>query len=372
MAQEPLVEKRVFQLPRFTTQSGRTLKDVRIGWESYGRLNADKSNAVLICHFFSGTSHAAGRYAASDAEAGYWDAIIGPGKAIDTDRWFVLSSDTLVNLNTGDPRVTTTGPASLDPETGRAYGPDFPVVTIADFVAVQKALVESLGITRLAMVAGPSMGSLQTYEWAVSHPEMVGKAMAVIGAAEADAQLIGWLDVWSAPIRLDPNWNGGAYYDGAPPEAGLARALTAMTLQANHGDWVNATFGRRPAVEGTDPASALSARFQVQSVLDNAGELRARLCDANHFLYLAKANQLFVAGGRSLEDAMQRLRAPLLVISHPRDLVFPEAMVLRTVEAARAAGRVVTHLNIEGKRGHLDGVMSMKQAEGAIRAFLEG
>ena len=365
-----LTEKRVFMLPRFTTRGGRVLKDVRIGWESHGTLNAERSNAVLICHFFSGTSHAAGRYAASDPAPGYWDDIIGPGKAVDTDRYFVLSSDTLVNLNAGDATVTTTGPASRDPDTGRPYGLDFPVVTIGDFVDVQKALVESLGITRLALVAGPSMGSLQTYEWAASYPEMVARAMPVIGAAEADAQLIAWLDVWAAPILLDPDWNGGDYYDGSPPLAGLSKALTAVTLQANHRDWTNATFGRRPADPAREPDSALAAKFQVQSVLDNAGQARAALCDANHFLYLVKANQLFVAGGRSLADAMARITAPLLVINQPRDLVFPAAMVQRTIDAARAAGREVTHVEIAGNRGHLDGVMSMGQAAGAIRAFL--
>lgn len=369
-AQELIVEKKIFELPSFTTQSGRTLKQVRVGWESYGTLNADKSNAVLICHFFSGNSHAAGKYAAADPQPGYWDAIIGPGKAIDTDRYFVIASDTLVNLNTGDPKTTTTGPASIDPDAGKPYGLDFPVVTVRDFVEVQKALVESFGIKRLALVAGPSMGSLQTFEWAASHPEMVAKAMPVIGAAEADAMLIGWLDVWAAPILVDPDWNGGDYYGKAPPLAGLAKALTAVTLQANHQDWANATFGRRPAKEGEEPGKALANRFQVQSVLDNAGMARAKLSDANHFLYLIKANQLFAAGGISLADGMAKIRAPMLYITQPKDLVFTPDMVARTVKAAQDAGRDVTHVTIDGVRGHLDGVMSMKQAEGAIRAFL--
>lgn len=370
-AQELIVEKKVFELPSFTTQSGRTLKQVRVGWESYGTLAPDRANAVLICHFFSGNSHAAGKYDAADAQPGYWDAIIGPGKAIDTDRYFVIASDTLVNLNTGDPKTTTTGPASIDPDTGKPYGLDFPVVTIRDFVEVQKALVESLGIKRLALVAGPSMGSLQTFEWAASHPEMVAKAMPVIGAAEANAMLIGWLDVWAAPILVDPDWNNGDYYGKAPPLAGLAKALTAVTLQANHEDWAGATFDRRPARAGEEPGKALRNKFQVQSVLDNAGEARARLSDANHFLYLVKANQLFAAGGTSLADGMTRIRAPLLYITQPKDLVFTPETVARTVEAAREAGRDITHLTIGGVRGHLDGVMSMKQAEGAIRAFLE-
>lgn len=370
-AQELMTEKKVFTLPSYTTQSGRTLKDVKVGWESYGTLNADRSNAVLICHFFSGNSHAAGKYAANDAAAGYWDAIIGPGKAIDTNKYFVLSSDTLVNLNTGDPKTTTTGPASIDPDTGKPYALDFPVVTIADFVAVQKALVESLGIKRLALVAGPSMGSLQTFEWAARYPEMVAKAMPVIGAGEADAQLIAWLDVWAAPILVDPNWNKGDYYGRTPPHAGLAKALTVVTLQANHADWANATFGRRPAREGEDPAKSLGSKFQVQSILDNAGEARAKVSDANHFLYLVKANQLFAAGGTSIADAATKIKAPVLLITQPRDLVFTADIVDRTADTLKKGGVDLSHVHIQGSRGHLDGVISMKQAEGAIRAFLE-
>ena len=370
-AQETIVEKKVFELPSFTTQSGRTLKQVRVGWESYGTLNADKSNAVLICHFFSGNSHAAGKYDTADAAPGYWDAIIGPGKAIDTNRYFVIASDTLVNLNTGDPKTTTTGPASIDPDTGKPYGLNFPIVGVRDFVEVQKALVESLGIKKLALVAGPSMGSLQTFEWAASHPEMVAKAMPVIGAAEADAMLIGWLDVWAAPVLVDPNWNNGDYYAKAPPLAGLAKALTAVTLHANHQDWANATFGRRPAKEGENPGKTLADKFQVQSVLDNAGMARAKLSDANHFLYLVKANQLFTTGSTSLADGMAKIRAPMLYITQPKDLVFTPDAVERTLKAAKDAGRDITHVTIDGVRGHLDGVISMKQAEGAIRAFLE-
>src|SRR5262245_46849227 len=147
-AQELITKKQDFELASFTTQSGRALKNVKIGWESYGTLNADKSNAILICHFFSGTGHAAGKYAEADKVAGYWDAIIGPGKAIDTNKYFVLSSDTLVNLTVTAPTVTT-GPASIDPDTGKPYGLTFPVVSIRDFIEVQKRLVDSLGIKKL-------------------------------------------------------------------------------------------------------------------------------------------------------------------------------------------------------------------------------
>src|SRR5262245_21898197 len=147
-AQDLITKKQTFELASFTTQSGRTLKNVKVGWESYGTLNADKSNAILICHFFSGNSHAAGKYAEAEKVAGYWDSIIGPGKAIDTNKYFVLSFHTLVNLTVSAPTVTT-GPASIDPDTGKPYGLTFPAVSIRDFIEVQKKLVDSLGIKKL-------------------------------------------------------------------------------------------------------------------------------------------------------------------------------------------------------------------------------
>jgi homoserine O-acetyltransferase len=172
------------------TRSGALLKPVRVGWESYGTLDRERSNAILVTHYFSATSQAAGRYTVHDELPGYWDAIIGPGKAIDTNKFFVLSSDTLVNLNARDPQVITTGPASIDPDTGARYGMRFPIVSIHDFIQLQKVLVESLGIKRLRAVVGPSMGALQAYQWAQSYPDMVGRIMPVIGAAGGDPFLI--------------------------------------------------------------------------------------------------------------------------------------------------------------------------------------
>lgn len=205
-AQDLLTKKRSISRSRSCDQGGATLKQVKVGWESWGTLDADKSNAILICHFFSGSSHAAGKYAAADKVPGYWDAIIGPGKAIDTDKYFVLSADTLVNLGAGDQNVVTTGPASVDPATGKPYGMTFPIVTIGDFVDVRRRLLDSLGIGRLAMVAGASMGALPTYTWAAAHPDRVARIMAVVGAAEAGVNLVEWLDIWASPIRLDPRW----------------------------------------------------------------------------------------------------------------------------------------------------------------------
>ena len=217
-AYDGIVEKKTFSMPSYTAQNGGTIKNVKVGYETYGTLNATRDNVVLITHFFSGNSHAAGKYAASDAAPGYWDAIIGAGRPIDTDRYFVVSSDTLVNLNTKDGKTVTTGPASVNPDTGKPYGMSFPIVTIRDFVNVQKALLDSLGIKKLHAVAGASMGALQAFEWAAAYPDMVPRVLPVIGAAELNAFGIEWANVWAAPIRLDPRWSNGDYYGKEEPQ----------------------------------------------------------------------------------------------------------------------------------------------------------
>ncbi|HKH96672.1 MAG TPA: homoserine O-acetyltransferase [Beijerinckiaceae bacterium] len=364
MGEVGLVEKQVFTLERFTTLGGATLKDVRVGWESYGRLNADKSNAVLVTHYFSGTSHAAGRYAASDPLPGYWDAVIGPGKAIDTEKYFIVSSDTLTNLNAYDPNVVTTGPASIDPDTGRPYGLSFPVVQIGDFVNVQKALVESLGITRLKAVAGPSMGALQAYEWAATYPEMVERIVPVIGAAGGDPFLIAWLGLWAQPIRLDPKWNGGDYYGREAPLDGVRGALKVVVMQANQAGFARETWGRRPADPARPPEAALDNAFAVELGIEELAALRAAAVDANNFLYLVKANQL------QGTDA-SRIRCPALLPYAPDDLIFPEEWVLRTARTIREAGNAVETVVLNGPYGHLNGLACIGQAGPAIARFLE-
>ena len=358
-----IVEKKVFELPEYKTEAGQTIKAVRVGWESYGTLNADRSNAILITHFFSGTSHAAGKYAAGDALPGYWDAIIGPGKAIDTDKYFVLSSDTLVNLNVNTPNVITTGPASVNPDTGRPYGMTFPVVSMRDFAHVEKALVDSLGIRKLKAVVGASMGALQAYEWAVAHPDMVERIVPVIGAAGGDAFLIAWLDVWGAPIRLDPNWNGGDYYGKTPPHAGLAAALKVVSLHANQATWANATFGQAPADPARAPGAAFGNAFKIQAAMDAGGAARAAGADANHLLYLVKANQLAAADPA-------KIKAPTLLINSPTDLVFPPDWIERTANAIAGNGTLVERAEITGPNGHLNGVLHVAQVGPKIAEFL--
>jgi homoserine O-acetyltransferase len=366
---ELIVQKRVFEMPSYTTLGGRTIRNLRIGYQTAGTLNADRSNAILITHFFSGNSHAFGRYQPG-GPAGYWDAIIGPGRAIDTNRWFVISSDTLVNLNTGDPNTTTTGPASMNPDTGRPYGMDFPIVQIGDFVNVQRALVESLGIRRLHAVAGTSMGALQAYDWAARHPGMVSRIIPVIGAGASDAYLIAMLDSWAAPIRLDPNWNNGDYYGREAPSRGLAASLSLITFNALYADFLNTNFGLQRAVAERDPAAAMDNRYRIQQFLADAGAARARTSDANHLLYLVKANQLFVAGGGASEEALGRIRAPTLIIYSPNDLVFLPSAIERTRAAIAAGGATVETAEVTGPRGHLNGVVGMAPLAARITEFL--
>jgi homoserine O-acetyltransferase len=175
------VEKKVFTLPSYTTTGGKTIKDVRVGYETYGKLNAAGDNAIFVPHFFTSTSHAAGKYAPTDAAPGYWDPIIGAGRPIDTDKYFVISADALTNLNTKDSNVATTGPSTVNPETGKPYGMAFPVVSFRDTVRVHKALVDSLGVKRLHAVAGASGGSIQAMEWAAAYPDFVQRVVHVIG-----------------------------------------------------------------------------------------------------------------------------------------------------------------------------------------------
>jgi homoserine O-acetyltransferase len=362
-SQELIVEKKTFEMPSYTTVGGQTIKNVKVGWQAAGTLNADKSNAILIAHFFSGTSHAFGKYKADDKLAGYWDSIIGPGKAIDTNKYYVISSDTLVNLSPNAPNVVTTGPASINPDTGKPYGMSFPLVTMRDFVNVQKALVESLGIKKLKLVAGASMGGLQVYEWAAGYPEMVEKIMPVIAAAEPGPYLTGWLNVWAQPILLDPKWNGGDYYGKEAPIEGLAAALKIVTLHANQWQWADKAFGMTWAEEGKDPAKVWNAKFRIEAVLDNAGKARAATSDANSFLYLVKANHAYSAD-------ISKIKAPTLMLYAPTDLVFTGEIVEQGAKKIAANGTPVEVIKLDGPNGHLIGVVGMAQAKDKIEAFL--
>jgi homoserine O-acetyltransferase len=374
-SQDMLVTKQVHQIPTFTTFGGEIIKDVKVGWESYGNLNEDKSNVILITHFFTGTSHAAGKYHPDDEEPGYWDSIIGPGKAIDTNRFFVISVDSLVNINAFDDNVITTGPASINPDTGKPYGLSFPVVTMRDFVNVQKSVLSSLGIDKLYAVAGPSMGSMQAIDWASAYPEMVPRLISVIGAAQADGWTTATLEQWTVPIKLDQNWNGGDYYHkprSEYPNAGLSAALALVTQSALAPAFFNQLnqqlLGDHPSSTGLYDIKKSPA---IVEWLMQRAEARTASMDANHLLYLVRANQLFLTGMQdTLEKGLANIKAKTLFIPASQDQLLMPYHSERARDLLKAQGKEVDLVYLDGDLGHLEGLSSIAIHSDTIREFL--
>ena len=361
------VEKKTFTLPSYTTVGGKTIANVKVGYETYGKLNAAGDNAIFVAHFYSGTSHAAGKYAPGDAAPGYWDPIIGSGRPIDTDKYFVISADTLANLNTKDPNVTTTGPASVDPATGKPYAMTFPVVSMRDSVRVHKALVDALGVKKLQAVAGASGGSIQAMEWAALYPGFVDRVVHVIGPGfDIHPYVVELLDVWVLPIRLDPRWNKGDYYGRDEPVDGVAQALKIVTITARSFGWAEKAFGYKWADPAKNPADAMDNAFAIEDTLNKTGAARAKTTDGNSMIYMSKANQLY----RLTDDEVKGIKAKILFVPAASDEIFPPELSRRAAERFKAQGGVAEVAVIEGDGGHLDGVLNVAKQGEAIRAFL--
>jgi len=371
-AYEGLVTKQVFELlGAYTTVGGETIAKVRIGYETIGNLNAAGDNAILVPHFFSGNSHFAGRYKEDDKARGYWDAIVGSGKPLDTDKYFLIGVDSLANLNARDGVTVTTGPATIDPATGKPYGMRFPQVQIRDFVNVQKALLERLGVKRLHAVVGASMGSFQAYEWAAAYPEMVERIIAVIPGATQDAYGIERLRHWRQVVTLDPKWNNGDYYEGPEPIDGLVMAFRLITLDALAPAWGDVSYGRKWADAAKDPGRDMGNAYAVQAWFDKVAAARAATSDANHLIYLARACELFQVGGASsLEEGLHPIRAKTLLLpSHNDQLLYAEA-TRKVRDLLAAQGTPVEYQELDGPMGHLNGVGGIAQAGEHIRSFL--
>jgi homoserine O-acetyltransferase/O-succinyltransferase len=371
-AYDHLVVKRVFTLPSFTTVGGDVLKDVRFGYEMYGELNAAKDNAVLILPYFSGTGHAAGKFAETDQQPGYWDSIIGPGKPLDTDRFCIVAGDGLINQTIRDGHTITTGPASIDPSTGKPYGMRFPILTIRDLVNAQKALVDSLGIQKLHAVMGLSMGGIQSFEWAAVFPDSTDRIIPIVGAAEANGYFIENMDAWTSPIKLDPRWDQGDYYGKAEPMDGLAASFKIVVYEAQNWGGVSRTVGRRWAQEGKDPAKSWNNEFLAEQTLDGIAKSLAQVNDANSFLYQAKAIQSFVAGdGPNMDAGLANVKAKLLILPAQTDLmVFPKYSQEAT-EHLRQLGKLAEYHEIPGDGGHLDGIYNMAAVGDLVEKFLK-
>lgn len=361
-----LVERKVFTLPSFTTVSGKTIPDVRVGYETYGTLNEARDNAILVCHYFTGNAHAAGRYSESDALPGWWDAAIGPGKTLDTNRYFIISSDSIVNVCALDGKTVTTGPISINPETGKPYGLDFPVIQIADMVRVQHALVKSLNIEKLVAVAGPSAGSVQALQWSVEFPEMAPRVLAVISPGLSFHPYLRCLaDSWARPIRQDPAWKNGAYLPSEPPLQGLKEAFRAMTLSSLSYDFIANQFGDAPADPAKSPAESVLNEYRADAAITALANARAALHDANHFLYMARAGQLY-----SIENRLQTARAKYLFVPVESDQVSPPRFSDDAAKRLREAGCRAEVALLHTAGGHLDGLTQLGKVQKEIQDFL--
>jgi homoserine O-acetyltransferase len=353
-AYEGPVDKQRLSLPAFTFQDGRTLP-LTVGYETYGTLNAEASNAVLICHFFGGTSHAAGKYAKDDPRPGYWDALIGAKAAIDTDRHFVVAVDVPANVNVTDPRMVTTGPHSRDPQTQQPYGPRFPAVSIRDMVETQRALADRLGIRRWHAVVGASLGGMQAMQWAVSHPERVARVVTVAAPGRSEPYNQAMAQVMIDAIQSDGHFRGGDYYGHPAPTRGLKAAWKLLYAQGLHRDHM-----ARP---GTP----------FLSDLETQAAARLPRLDANAWVRLSEASRDFdVAHGHAdYPAALRRVQAKVLVVAAEGDMLFPPERLERELAAPlRLAGKRVDFRLLPTTQGHLGSVFDLNREGPAINRFL--
>ena len=290
------------QIPRLSDElaleSGEKLGPLTLAYETYGSLNADRTNAILVFHALSGDAHAAG-YHEGDDSPGWWDGMIGPGKAFDTDKYFVICSNVIGGCK------GSTGPSSENPQTGRPYGLDFPIITIKDMVNAQKKLIDSLGIDKLLSVAGGSMGGMQALQWAVSYPSRLLSAIPIATTARHSPQQIAFNEVGRQAIMADPNWNNGDYYGGTPPTRGLsvARMVGHITYMsdASMGEKFGRRFKDRLENEKFEPD------FEVEGYLQYRGDNFVKRFDANSYLYITKALDYFdLHNGKGYGPGLER------------------------------------------------------------------
>lgn len=347
-----IVEEKTFTFAEdepFCLESGATLAPVTITYETYGRLNEERTNAILVCHALSGSAHAAGYHSLDDPKPGWWEDSIGPGKALDTNRYFVICSSVIGSC------YGSTGPMDINPATGKPYGLHFPVVTIGDMVRAQVRLIDHLGIDQLLCVVGGSMGGMQVLEWAAHHPERVKAAIPLATTAQHSPMLIAFSEVGRQAIYADPNWNNGDYYEnGQKPDAGLAVARMVGHITYLSEESMQQKFGRR--LQNMEQYGyEFETEFQVESYLKYNGNNFTRRFDANSYLYVTKAMDYFDLAqptGVLAAAFLNSLDVKFLVVSFTSDWLYPSYHSKNLVSALTAVGADVTYLDIKSSWGH--------------------
>jgi len=367
------VEKRFFTFAEqdrpLLVESGRSLGPVTLAYETYGSLNEQATNAVLVLHALTGDSHAAGYYEKGDPKPGWWDLMIGPGKPLDTDRYFVICSNVVGGC------MGSTGPASVDPATGKPYGLTFPVITVGDMVQAQKRLVDHLGVRQLLSVVGGSMGGMQVLEWTVRYPDMVRSAVPLATTTKHSALAIAFNEVARQAIMADPNWNGGDYYDGGQPAHGLAVARMIGHITYLSDEAMRQKFDRRLQDRCEISFAFEEADFQVESYLRYQGQKFVDRFDANSFLYVTKAADYFNLeasyGCGSAVAAFAKARCRFLVASFSSDWLYPTYQSRAMVQAIKKNGLDVSFVELEAKWGHDAFLLPNARLSGMIARFLD-
>ncbi|MFB5082848.1 homoserine O-acetyltransferase MetX [Symbiobacterium thermophilum] len=348
-------------------ESGQRLTDVTLCYEVFGRLNPAGDNAILVCHALTGDSHVAGRYRPDDPKPGWWDDAVGPGKALDTDRYCVICSNVLGGCQ------GSTGPSSVNPATGRPYGLDFPLVTVRDMVRAQARLLDLLGVRRLLAVIGGSLGAMQALEWAATYPDRMRGIIPIGGAGRFHPQGIAFNEVQRQAILNDPGFLGGQYYGTPGPVRGLAtaRMLGMITYRSDESMWTQ--FGRNPQGEANPLHQGFAVAYQVESYLHYQGRKLVERFDANSYLYLTRAMDLMDLGrGRgSYEEAHARIQARVLAVGIRSDLLFPTYLQRETVELVRASGGRAEYVEMDSPWGHDAFLVDFPLIEEPIRRFLQ-
>jgi len=348
-------------------QSGATLEPITLAYETYGALNEDRSNAILIVHALSGDAHVAGLNAPDDPKPGWWDEAVGPGKAFDTDKYFVVCSNVIGGCR------GSTGPASINPRTGKPYGLTFPVVTVADMVESQRWLMDRLDIPAWLTIAGGSMGGMQALQWAVSYPQRTRSAMVLASTARLSPQTIALDEVARQAIYADPSWNNGDYYDSAPPNAGLAVARMIGHITYLSDASMRDKFGRR-LQERERYGYDFASEFAVESYLKYRGNAFTRRFDANSLLYITKAMDYFDLsyGLPSLADAFRHVAGTrFLVVSYTSDWLYPSWQSKELVRALLQNGIDATYVEIESDYGHDAFLLEVDRLAELTRDFLK-
>ena len=337
-------EQVTFKEP-LTLESGETLPELTIAYETYGTLDRDRSNAILICHALSGDSHVAGYHTGTD-KPGWWDIVIGPGKALDTDQYFIICSNVLGGCK------GTTGPSSLNPETNKPYGLSFPVITIGDMVHAQSRLLQHFNIQRLFAVIGGSMGGMQALKWSVLYPDLASRVVVIASTAYSTPQQIAFNEVARSAIRSDPDWNHGDYYENFPPTRGLSLARMIGHITYLSDESMHQKFGR--GLQGKGELSYdFTTDFQVESYLHYQGDRFTQRFDANSYLYITKAIDYFdLSVNDSLIEAFRSVKAKFLIVSVSSDWLYPPYLSQEIVTALSSANADVEYCEIRSNFGH--------------------